>query len=138
MAALPLMEGILREQPVSFVNCKAAVEWAMCSGGHSRCLEAVRVSMPSRLRETNDGLLGWRTDLFGTEKFWRGWFTNLSNDLLELKATKLLILAHTDRLDRTMTIGQMQGLFQLEVRFENCQNFSKNSDKFKKLANFNY
>jgi len=43
------------------------------------------------------------------------WFTNLSSDFLSVEAPKMLMLAGTDRLDKTLTIGQMQGKFQLEV-----------------------
>jgi hypothetical protein len=38
-----------------------------------------------------------------------GWFKDLSLKFLSVKAGRLLILAGTDRLDKTLTIGQMQG-----------------------------
>lgn len=44
-----------------------------------------------------------------------GWFTGLSASFLAARAARLLILAGTDRLDKTLMIGQMQGKFQLEV-----------------------
>jgi protein phosphatase methylesterase 1 len=37
------------------------------------------------------------------------WFTDLSEKFLGCPASKLLILAGTDRLDKTLTIAQMQG-----------------------------
>lgn len=53
----------------------------------------------------------WRTDLAGTKPFWENWFTGLSKKFLEARGGKLLILAGTDRLDKELMIGQMQGMF---------------------------
>jgi protein phosphatase methylesterase 1 len=57
----------------------------------------------------------WRIDLSQSERFWRGWFENLSDKFLETPCPKLLILAGIDNLDKKLTIGQMQGKFQLQV-----------------------
>lgn len=38
-----------------------------------------------------------------------GWFTELSAKFLGVRTAKLLVLAGTDRLDKPMMIGQMQG-----------------------------
>lgn len=38
-----------------------------------------------------------------------GWFDNLSVKFLSVKAAKLLVLAGTDRLDKPLTIAQIQG-----------------------------
>ena len=57
----------------------------------------------------------WRIDLAQTETHWTGWFTNLSSKFLSVPATKMLILAGIDRLDRDLTVGQMQGKFQMQV-----------------------
>lgn len=43
----------------------------------------------------------------------QGWYEGLSDAFLGVKAPKVLMLAGTDRLDRTLTIGQMQGRFQM-------------------------
>ena len=50
-----------------------------------------------------------------TEPHWTGWFTSLSSKFLSVQATKMLILAGIDRLDRDLTVGQMQGKFQMQV-----------------------
>ena len=52
----------------------------------------------------------WRTDLAGTQPFWEDWFVGLSSKFLNAKGGKLLLLAGTDRLDKELMIGQMQGL----------------------------
>ncbi|KAI5824885.1 hypothetical protein K523DRAFT_252259, partial [Schizophyllum commune Tattone D] len=57
----------------------------------------------------------WRTPLRTTAAYWRGWFEGLSQAFLDAKTARLLVLAGTDRLDRPLMIGQMQGRFQLEV-----------------------
>ena len=43
------------------------------------------------------------------------WFTSLSSLFLSCKTARLLVLAGTERLDRELMIGHMQGKFQLEV-----------------------
>lgn len=55
----------------------------------------------------------WRTDLAATQPFWEGWFRGLSGAFLSAKVPKLLLLAGTDRLDKELTIAQMQGKFQM-------------------------
>jgi protein phosphatase methylesterase 1 len=57
----------------------------------------------------------WRIDLSRSEKYWIGWFENLSDIFLNTPVPKLLILAGIDNLDKKLTIGQMQGKFQLQV-----------------------
>ncbi|KAJ1672765.1 Protein phosphatase methylesterase 1 [Spiromyces aspiralis] len=39
----------------------------------------------------------------------------MSFKFLQTRAAKLLVLAGTDRLDKELTIGQMQGKFQLSI-----------------------
>ncbi|KAL4442685.1 hypothetical protein ABPG77_006679 [Micractinium sp. CCAP 211/92] len=54
----------------------------------------------------------WRTPLEQSAPFWEGWYTGLSEMFLKLPVPKVLVLVGTDRLDRPLTIGQMQGKFQ--------------------------
>lgn len=57
----------------------------------------------------------WRIDLSKTEKYWKGWFEGLSQKFLSCSASKMLLLAGVDRLDKDLTVGQMQGKFQMMV-----------------------
>ncbi|OTF71163.1 phosphatase methylesterase 1-like protein [Euroglyphus maynei] len=58
----------------------------------------------------------WRINLAHTEPFWMEWFDNLSQIFLNSKGgAKLLLLAGVDRLDGPMTVGQMQGKFQMQI-----------------------
>jgi protein phosphatase methylesterase 1 len=52
----------------------------------------------------------WRTDLTATKPFWENWFIGLSRKFLDSRGGKLLLLAGTDRLDKELIIGQMQGM----------------------------
>eukprot|EP00092_Neocalanus_flemingeri_P001463 GFUD01001561.1.p1 GENE.GFUD01001561.1~~GFUD01001561.1.p1 ORF type:complete len:249 (+),score=91.77 GFUD01001561.1:75-749(+) len=64
---------------------------------------------------TGPGQFKWRIDLARTEPHWAGWFTGLSTRFLGVPTAKLLLLAGVDRLDRELTVGQMQGKFQMQV-----------------------
>ncbi|CBQ67402.1 related to Protein phosphatase methylesterase 1 [Sporisorium reilianum SRZ2] len=66
-------------------------------------------------RDTQQHAYRWRADLLATEPFWPSWFRGLSSRFLSVKTARLLLLAGTDRLDRELMIGQMQGKYQLEV-----------------------
>ena len=65
--------------------------------------------------DTNLRKYTWRIDLSKSEKYWSGWFEGLSGKFLEVKVPKLLLLAGIDNLDKALTVGQMQGKFQLQV-----------------------
>ena len=41
-------------------------------------------------------------------QFWTGWFEGLSNKFLSVPASKLLLLAGVDRLDKDLTVGQVE------------------------------
>ena len=79
---------------------------------------SARISVPSLLH--HDAVNAshrwtWRTDLAATQPYWEGWFAGLSRKFLNAKGGKLLLLAGTDRLDKELMIGQMQGKYQLQV-----------------------
>jgi protein phosphatase methylesterase 1 len=80
---------------------------------------SARISVPSLLRSDTSPLSPkswtWRTDLAATQPYWEGWFAGLSRKFLDAKGGKLLLLAGTDRLDKELMIGQMQGKYQLQV-----------------------
>ncbi|XP_065846240.1 protein phosphatase methylesterase 1-like [Oscarella lobularis] len=57
----------------------------------------------------------WRIDLSKTQPHWEGWFKGLSKLFLSCSVAKLLLLAGVDRLDKDLTIGQMQGKFEMHV-----------------------
>eukprot|EP00041_Stephanoeca_diplocostata_P005271 m.59129 g.59129 ORF g.59129 m.59129 type:complete len:477 (+) comp15675_c0_seq1:514-1944(+) len=57
----------------------------------------------------------WRVDLQRSEQYWHGWFHGMSAAFLTVTVPKLLILAGITTLDVDLTVGQMQGKFQMQV-----------------------
>ncbi|KAL6159847.1 Protein phosphatase methylesterase 1 [Exserohilum turcicum] len=110
METLGHMHTYLASRPKSFPSLPAAIEWHI----RSRTLrnpQSARASVPSLLLQTADGRWAWRTELSSTEPYWENWFTGMSGKFLRGKGAKLLLLAGTDRLDKELMIGQMQGMF---------------------------
>eukprot|EP00899_Mesostigma_viride_P015126 jgi/Mesvir1/23614/Mv18296-RA.1 len=115
MASLSHMTTVLNARPSSFPSAAKAVEWTV-KHHHAKNVEAARVSMPSQLiQREGETKLVWRTPLEKSEQYWRGWFEGLSDIFLDGPVPKMLMLAGTDRLDKTLIIGQMQGKFQQTV-----------------------
>ncbi|KAI8809895.1 protein phosphatase methylesterase [Cladochytrium replicatum] len=115
LESLAYMGGILRSRPKSFSNLDEAIAWSVRSNMvHSA--ESARVSVPPQLQKREqDGRYYWRTDLISSQRYWKDWFADLSSKFLSLRAGRLLLLAGTDRLDTKLTMGQMQGKFQMIV-----------------------
>ena len=84
--------------------------------------------------ETEDGkqVYKWKVELLKTEKYWLGfykfkcmfliftfifieWFKGLTDSFLKISIPKLLMLAEKERMDKDLTIAQMQGKFKLVV-----------------------
>lgn len=118
MDALQSMTTYLSTRPIGFASIQAGIDWHIRSRTIRNSISA-RTSVPALL--TQDQSAGqsrpwkWRTDLAATEPFWSDWFVGLSKKFLEAKGGKLLVLAGTDRLDKELTIGQMQGKYALHI-----------------------
>lgn len=111
--ALQSMQTYLSTRPVGFPTLEAGIEWHIRSRTIRNSLSA-RTSVPALLKY-NEELKGsrawtWKTDLAATQPFWEDWFIGLSKKFLEARGGKLLLLAGTDRLDKELMIGQMQGM----------------------------
>ncbi|KAF4355816.1 hypothetical protein F8388_011958 [Cannabis sativa] len=91
LASLIHMQKILSSRVQHFSSIEKAIEWSV-KGGSLRNIESARVSIPPTLK-----------------------YEGLSEKFLSSPVPKLLLLAGTDRLDRALTIGQMQGKFQMVV-----------------------
>ncbi|KAI9830774.1 MAG: Protein phosphatase methylesterase 1 [Phylliscum demangeonii] len=117
--ALQSMQTYLSTRPPGFESVSAGIEWHV----QSRTIRnptSASVSVPGLLRENHASHLPsdawtWSTDLLATQPYWENWFVGLSKNFLEARGGKLLILAGTDRLDKELIIGQMQGKYQLLV-----------------------
>jgi len=113
MNALPFMKNFVLSKPQKFDNVNSAVKYMMNSNTLHN-IEAARVSTEPLLSEDSK-IIKWKVDLMKTEKFWAEWFTDLNKNFLDCGLPKILILAHPDRMDKELTIAQMQGRFKLVV-----------------------
>lgn len=111
--ALPFMKNLLIGRPKYFNTGDEAIKYMVKSRTvHNE--HAARVSTMSQLHE-KDGKLYWRADLLSSEVWWEEWFKGLNSNFLGCQMPKILILAHADRMDKELTIAQMQGKFKLIV-----------------------
>jgi protein phosphatase methylesterase 1 len=114
--ALQSMQTYLLTRPTGFATQDSGIDWHIRSRTIRNSTSA-RISVPALLRNAADDAplksrpWVWRTDLAATQPFWEGWFVGLSKKFLEARGGKLLLLAGTDRLDKELIIGQMQGIF---------------------------
>ena len=125
LEALKTMQSYLSKRPKSFSSVENAVDWHL----RTRTIKnpnSAKVSVPSLLCATSDERWTWRTELAETEPFWKDWFDGMSNKFLSSRCAKLLLLAGTDRLDKDLMIGQMQGMYNIPLpskcisRFRSC------------------
>ncbi len=71
--------------------------------------------MPNLLIKNDNNSYSWKTDLLASQIYWKEWFQGLTKCFLSIKIPKLLLLAATERMDKDLTIAQMQGKFKLSV-----------------------
>jgi len=121
LEALPIMPMILNSRPTGFDSIEEAIEWHVTANQIHNPLSA-RISVPPLIipAPPNSAFLRhhsftWRTPLGSTGPYWESWFKGLSSSFLTARTARLLVLAGTDRLDRELMIGQMQGKFQMSV-----------------------
>ncbi|KAI0951613.1 hypothetical protein AcW1_008616 [Taiwanofungus camphoratus] len=120
LQALPLMHSLLDARPEGFGSPEDAIEWHVKTNA-LRNPDSARVSIPAIIKPAPpDAPVGtpahiWRTPLRSTAPYWTSWFTGLSGKFLSARTARLLVLAGTERLDKELMIGQMQGKFQLVV-----------------------
>lgn len=116
--ALQSMQTYLSTRPSGFASVESGIDWHIRTRTVRNATSA-RTSVPALLQKDDmPGLARpwrWRTNLAATQPFWEGWFAGLSGKFLAAPGGKLLLLAGTDRLDTALTIGQMQGKYNLQV-----------------------
>ncbi|EDW19513.1 protein phosphatase methylesterase 1 [Drosophila mojavensis] len=116
---LPLPEEVLEEahHTSMFPNAFSISEDEEVGNTGEEGAESVDFKKPMTTKAATDAAKNytWRIDLAKSEKYWVGWFSGLSDKFLNLRIPKQLLLASIDGLDRTLTVGQMQGRFQMQV-----------------------
>ena len=129
--SLATMNSIINSIPTRFDLREDAVDWHVRTmalrNKDSACVSVPPLLVPipattaaragSADQAEEPKYYGWKMDLRKTAPFWRDWFAGLSTRFLTITSSisKLLILAGTDRLDKELMIGQMQGKYQLVV-----------------------
>ncbi|KAI5480668.1 hypothetical protein MNV49_007595 [Pseudohyphozyma bogoriensis] len=120
LEALSSMSSIIESRPTTFQGVEKAIEWHLRTKTIQNPTSA-RISVPSLFipsssaTSTDSTEVVWRSNLLATSKYWEGWFQGLSSKFLACRTAKLLLLAGSDRLDKELLVGQMQGKYQLEV-----------------------
>lgn len=119
MDALPFMENIVLSRPQEFKTIQQVVQYGVKSGT-IKDIESAKVSMPDQVLQVHDQATGadrfvWKTDLLASKAYWEDWFRGLTQCFLNVRVPKQLLLASSDRMDKDLTIAQMQGKFKLVV-----------------------
>jgi len=122
MEALPFMEQVVKSMPKSFKTLEHGIRWSIQSGTLKN-IQSARVSIPGQLKEaqnpmTNQTEYVWKNDLMASQEYWAGWFKGLTQTFLDVRVPKLLLLAGAERMDKELTIAQMQGKFRLKVIYD--------------------
>jgi len=115
--ALPFMDQIVKSMPKSFPNLEAGIQWAFKSNT-VRNIASAKVSIPPQLVESETGKWVWKVDLLASKDHWLGWFKGLTSSFLNISVPKILLLAGAERMDKELTIAQMQGKFRLKVVYD--------------------
>ena len=114
LEALQHMRTYLSSRPSVFDSIPEAIDWHLRTRT-LRSRESAEASVPSLLNLLPSGKLVWKAPLSATAPWWEEWFKGMSQKFLKGRGAKLLVLAGTDRMDKDLMIGQMQGKFQLVV-----------------------
>lgn len=120
LLSLSHMNEYLKKRPNYFPEREDAVAWFLHLGG-MQSPQGAAVSVPPLLkRNPETGLWHWRTDLRKMEGVWGGWFKGLDEAFVSLPCAKMLCTANAERLDKALTVAQMQGKFQFEIIGNGC------------------
>ncbi|AMD19746.1 HCL405Cp [Eremothecium sinecaudum] len=129
VAALEKMDHFLDVTPNSFRSMREAIEYHI-KHGLSNLRSSAEILVPSLFTEQSDGSVTRITNLRAFAPYWDTWFKGLSSDFTKLPVSKMLLLAGSDKLDRELIIGQMQGKFQLIV-FQDSGHFIQEDVPYK-------
>ncbi|KAG5495391.1 hypothetical protein GH5_03052 [Leishmania sp. Ghana 2012 LV757] len=121
--SLQHMKAFLTNRPETFPEVKDAEVWFLRMGGMQNP-QGAEVSVPPLLLQNDEtGLWQWRTNIRKMESVWGGWFTGLDEAFISLPCAKMLCTANAERLDKALTVAQMQGKFQFEVIGNGCGHY---------------
>ena len=138
LSALPYMEQIVESRPKSFESIQEAIKWGIMSG-QVKQLESARITMPDLIIKEGNKYV-WRTDLLGSKDNWKEWFEGMNKCFLNCDIPKTLVIASNDRMDKELTIAQMQGKFKLASLYDVGHTIQEDApknlaEKFKEFIN---
>ena len=86
----------------------------------TKTIESARISVPPLLKEEKNEKTGktvykFKTNLLDSKPFWNEWFIGLTKAFLSCNIPKMLMLAGIERMDKDLTIAQMQGKYKLSI-----------------------
>ena len=115
MDALPFMENIVNNRPERFNSIEKGIEY-MYKSGTIKNINSARISVPPLLKEeiSNSGnkTYVFKTNLLESKPYWNEWFIGLTKAFLSCNIPKTLMLASIERMDKDLTIDQMQGKYK--------------------------
>ena len=117
MEALPFMENIVNNRPETFPSIEKGIEY-MFRSGTIKNLQSAKISVPPLLEEiviNGKSMYKFKTNLMASKKYWNDWFIGLTKSFLSIKVPKTLMLAGIERMDKDLTIAQMQGKYKLSI-----------------------
>ena len=119
MDALPFMENIVHNRPDKFNSIQKGIEY-MYKSGTIKNIESARISVPPLLKEEKNEKTGktiykFKTNLLDSKPYWNEWFLGLTKAFLSCYIPKMLMLAGIERMDKDLTIAQMQGKYKLSI-----------------------
>ena len=117
MEALPFMENIVNNKPETFPSIEKGIEY-MFRSGTIKNLQSAKISVPPLLEEiviNGKSMYKFKTNLMASKKYWNDWFIGLTKSFLSIKVPKTLMLAGIERMDKDLTIAQMQGKYKLSI-----------------------
>ena len=118
MDALPFMENIVNNRPERFNSIQKGIEY-MYKSGTIKNIDSARISVPPLLKEdvNKNGTKTYvfKTNLMESKPFWNEWFIGLTKAFLSCNIPKTLMLAGIERMDKDLTIAQMQGKYKLSI-----------------------
>ena len=117
MEALPFMENIVNNRPETFPSIEKGIEY-MFRSGTIKNLQSAKISVPPLLEEiviNGKSMYKFKTNLMASKKYWNDWCIGLTKSFLSIKVPKTLMLAGIERMDKDLTIAQMQGKYKLSI-----------------------
>ncbi len=112
-----LLENFDNNRPENFPSIEKGIEYIFKSSTIKN-LQSSRISVPPLLEEIdNNGkkFYKFKTNLMASKKYWNDWFIGLTKSFLSIKVPKTLMLAGIERMDKDLTIAQMQGKYKLSI-----------------------